>query len=40
MISRIWHGWTAAENASAYEGLLHRGRALGAVVRAVFVEEL
>ena len=22
MISRIWHGWTAPENAAAYEALL------------------
>lgn len=24
MISRIWHGWTARENADAYENLLRR----------------
>jgi heme-degrading monooxygenase HmoA len=36
MIARIWHGWTAAANADAYEGLLReeifvgiRNRAIG-----------
>lgn len=23
MIARLWHGWTTAENADVYEGLLH-----------------
>jgi hypothetical protein len=25
MISRVWHGWTTAENADIYEALLRSG---------------
>ena len=34
MISRIWHGWTLAENADAYERLLREEIFAGIAARA------
>ena len=35
MIGRIWHGWTAPENADAYEALLKREIFVGIQGRAI-----